>query len=126
VGAARALYERFTATPVRKLFGIGIRYGTRWLTRKGKLNIEIPEQLAVIGRISAIEYDTTYNREYTEARHRFAPSARPWLAVGTGRGQAFIIGPDFKFTDRGFIDFDRSGRAIEFHEKTGKVTFLRD
>jgi hypothetical protein len=122
---ARALYERFKGLSAKKVLRIGIRYGSRWLTRKARLNIDIPEQLAVIGKVSAIEYDAIYDRRFTPARHCFAPSARPLLVVGTQRGQVFLIGSDFRFTDRGFIDFDRTGRAVEYHEKTGKVTFLK-
>lgn len=126
MAGARALYERFKGLSAKKVLGIGIRYGSRWLTRKARLNINIPETLAVIGKVSAIEYDAIYDRKFTPARHAFAPSARPLLVVGTERGQVFIIGTDFRFTDRGFVDFDRSGRAIELHEKTGKIGFLRD
>jgi hypothetical protein len=124
--SARTLRERFTGKTAKKILSTGIRYGKQWLTRKGRVNIDIPAQLALIGRVSAIEYDATYDRKVTYARHVFAPTARPWLAVGTQRGQIFIIGTEFRFTDRGFVDFDRDGRAIEYHEKTGKVTFLRD
>ncbi len=123
---ARAVYERFKGISAKRVLGIGIRYGRRWLTRKAKLNIDIPEQLAVIGKVTAIEYDAIYDRKFTPARHAFAPSARPLLVIGTDRGQVFLIGTDFRFTDRGFIDFDKSGRAIEYFEKTGKVTFLKD
>jgi hypothetical protein len=123
--SARTLYERFKGLSAKKVFGLGIQYGSRWLTRKGKLNIHIPEQLAVIGRVDAIEYTAIYDRRRTPARHVFAPSAKPLLVVGTDRGQVFLIGTEYRFTDRGFIDFDRNGRAIEYDEKTGKVTFLR-
>lgn len=130
MSSARTLYERFKGLAAKKVLAIGIRYGSRWLTRKGKLNIDIPEQLAVIGKVSAIEYDAIYDRQFTPARHAFAPSAKPLLVVGTGRGQVFLIGTDFRFTDRGFIDFDKSGRAIEYVEATettpAKVVFLRD
>lgn len=123
---ARGLRERFSGKTARKILSTGIRYGKQWLTRKGRVNIDIPSQLALIGRVSAIEYDATYDRKMTYARHTFAPTARPWLAVGTERGQVFLIGQDFRFTDRGFVDFDRNNRAIEYDEKTGKVTFLKD
>jgi hypothetical protein len=123
---ARSLYERFKGLSAKKVLGIGIRYGSRWLTRKARLNIDIPEQLAVIGKVTAIDYDAIYDRKFTPARHAFSPSARPLLVVGTQRGQVFLVGTDYRFTDRGFIDFDASGRAIEYDEKTGKITFLKD
>lgn len=124
--SARTLYERFKGLSAKKVLGIGIRYGSRWLTRKARLNIDIPEQLAVIGKVSALEYDAIYDRKFTPARHAFAPTARPLLVVGTQRGQVFLIGTGFRFTERGFVDFDQHNRAIELNEKTGKVTFLKD
>ena len=126
MAGARALYERFKGISAKRVLGIGIRYGRRWLTRQARLNIDIPEQLAVIGKVTAIEYDAIYDKKFTPARHAFAPSARPLLVVGTDRGQVFLIGCDYRFTDRGFMDFDKSGRAIEYFEKTGKVAFLKD
>lgn len=127
--SARALYQRFTGLSVKKVLGIGIRYGQRWLTRKARLNIDIPEQLTLIGRVTAIEYDAIYDKKYTPARHAFAPCARPWLAVGDGRGQVFLIGSHYRFTDRGFLDLDPSGRAIEYIEATdttpARVEFWR-
>ncbi len=126
MAGARALYERFKGVSAKRVLGIGIRYGRRWLTRRARLNIDIPEQLAVIGKVTAIEYDAIYDKKFTPARHAFAPSARPLLVVGTDRGQVFLIGTDYRFTDRGFIDFDKSGRAIEYVEKTGQVGFLKD
>lgn len=130
MGGARNLYERFKGVSAKRVLGIGIRYGRRWLTRRAKLNIDIPEQLAVIGKVTAIEYDAIYDKKFTPARHAFAPSARPLLVVGTDRGQVFLIGSDYRFTDRGFMDFDKNNRAIEYLEATdttpAKVVFLRD
>lgn len=126
VASARTVYERFKGISAKRVLGIGIRYGRRWLTRQAKLNIDIPEQLAVIGKVTAIEYDAIYDKKLTPARHAFAPCARPLLVIGTDRGQVFLIGTAYRFTDRGFIDFDTSGRAIEYFEKSGKVGFLKD
>lgn len=106
---------------------IGIRYGDRWLTAKGQLNILIPgpDGLAITGRVSAIEYDCVRDGQRIHARHAFAPGSRPAMGVGTGRGQVFLLGTSFKFTDRGFVDYDAHGRAIEFNEKTGTIAPLK-
>lgn len=93
----------------------GIRYAGRWLTRPARPAIDIPKEFAFVGRVSALEYDAQYDGEFKLARHAFAPGARPLLAVGTGRGQAFLVGDRYRFTDRGFIDYD-GNTPIEFHE----------
>jgi hypothetical protein len=122
---ARDLYRRFAGMRPRKLLSTSITYAGKLLTRRARLNISIPAELAVIGRVSALEYDTIFDGQLKKARHTFAPGARPLLAVGTRRGQVFLIGHHFGFTNRGFVDFDTHDRAIEYHEKTGKVTILR-
>jgi len=123
--SARDLYRRFAGLHPRKILSTSITYAGKLLTRRGALNISIPAELAVIGRISALEYDTVFDGQVKKARHVFAPSARPLLVVGTRRGQVFLIGRHFGFTDRGFVDFDTHDRPIEYHEKTGKITILR-
>lgn len=124
--SARSLYQRFRGAVAKRTLRVGVRFGGRWLTTRGKANIDIPESLAIIGHVSAIEYDAIYDGKTTKARHAFAPGSRPLLVVGTQRGQAFLIGQGFKFTDRGFLDFDTHGRAVELSEKTGKVKVVRE
>ncbi len=105
---------------------IGIIFGGRAITQPGRLNIDIPRELAVIGRVKAIDYDAVYDGALTPARHAFAPGARPLLMVGVDRGQVFLVGKNYRFTDRGFIDYDSRDRKIEYNEKTGKISPLRD
>lgn len=112
---ARQLYERFGGRFTSKLLQTGIRYAGRWLTRPTRPALDIPREFAFIGHISAIEYDARYDGQFTPARHAFAPGSRPLLAVGTGRGQAFLIGDGYRFTDRGFVDF-QGDRPIEYVE----------
>ena len=121
---ARDLYERFRGSVARRFMRVGIRYGAKWLTQEQRLTILIPSELAIVGHINAIEYDCVRDGKTTKARHAFAPGVRPLLAVGSRRGEVFPLGTSYKFTDRGFVDFDRRGRAIEYDEKSGQIILL--
>jgi hypothetical protein len=125
MGAARQLLQRFRGKLAKRFLAIGIRYAGKDLTRPGKLNLDIPAELAVIGHVTAIEYDAVYDGRLTKARHAFAPGTRPLLVVGTDRGQAFLIGTGYRFTDRGFVDYDSRGTPIDYHEKSGRITKIR-
>ena len=122
---ATTLYQNFRGAVSRRMVRFGIRYGKRWLTKPGKGNILIPAGLAVIGHVNAIEYDCTRGGKTVKARHVFAPGSRPVFAVGSGRGELFLIGTRYKFTDRGIVDFDIEGRAVDYHEDTGQVKLLK-
>lgn len=119
------MYERFKGAVARRFIRTGIRYGTRWLTRQGELNILIPADLAIIGHVNAIEYDCVRDGKRVKARHPFAPGCRPVLAVGSRKGEVFLLGTSYKFTDRGFTDFDSQGRAIDYDEDSEKITLLK-
>lgn len=93
-----------------------MRFGTRWLTAPGLYNILIPESMAVIGHVNAIEYDTTRDGPAVFARHDFAKGSRPVLCVGKGKGQIFLIGTRYHFTDRGIVDIDANGQDILDHK----------
>lgn len=121
---ARQLYERFGGRFTSKLLQTGIRYAGRWLTKPTRPAIDIPKEFAFIGHVTAIEYDARYDGKFTPARHAFAPGCRPLLAVGVGRGQAFLVGDGYQFTDRGFVDI-KGETPIEYHEKTRTVTVLK-
>jgi len=123
--SAQNLYQRFRGTVSRRIVAIGIRYGKRWLTRRGRANILIPESLAVIGHVNAIEYDCTRAGKTVKARHVFAPGSRPVFAVGEGNGELFLLGTRYRFTDRGIVDFNASGEAIDYHEDSGRTALLK-
>lgn len=123
--SVKHLYENFRGAVARRVLRTGIKLGSQWLTPKGQLNILIPDALAVIGRVNAIEYDCVRDGKTVQARHAFAPGARPALAVGTGKGEVFALGTSFRFTDRGFVDYDTQGRAVDYDEKTGRITALK-
>lgn len=123
--SARELYQRFRGAIARRLTRTGLRVGNRWITAKGELNILVPKDLAIIGHVNAIEYDCVRDGRTVKARHPFAPGVRPLLAVGTGRGEVFFLGTSYKFTDRGFVDFNLDGEAIDYDEKSGRIRKLK-
>ncbi len=123
--SARELYQRFRGAVARKVVRTGVRFRGEWLTARGELNISVPKELAVIGTVNALEYDCVRDGKRVKARHVFAPGSRPAFAVGTARGELFLLGSGSQFTDRGIVDFDAQGRAIDFDEKTGKVKKLK-
>lgn len=85
----------------------------------------IPASFAIVGHVNAIEYDCTRAGKTVKARHVFAPGSRPVFAVGTGRGELFLLGTRYQFTDRGIVDFDVKGRAIDYHEDSGQIKLLK-
>jgi hypothetical protein len=113
---ARKVYRDFRGRNPARETGTGVRFGSRWLTAPGSLNILIPESMAVIGHVNAIEYDSTRDGPAVFARHDFAPGSRPILAAGSGRGQIFLIGTRYHFTERGIVDIDSAGRDILDHK----------
>jgi hypothetical protein len=116
VGAGEKLYRDFRGRAPTRESATGVRFGSRWITAAGHLNILIPEELSVIGHVAALEYDSTRDGQSVFARHSFARGSRPVLAVGAGRGQIFLIGTRFHFTERGIVDIDAAGRDILEHK----------
>lgn len=123
--SAKQLYERFRGAVARRFIRTGIQVGDRWITKKGALNILIPADLAIIGHTFVLEYDCVRDGKRVKARHVFAPGSRPVLAVGSRRGQLFLLGTSFKFTDRGIVDFNIEGEAIDYDEKTDRIKKLK-
>jgi hypothetical protein len=110
---ARTLYQRFRGRTAARAQRIGVRFGTRWLTAPGDSNLVIPVTLAIVGHVAALEYDTTRDGKTVRARHEFAQGSRPLFAVGAGRGQLFLIGDRFRFTERGIMDITPSGALMD-------------
>lgn len=125
MSAGASLYQRFRGSAARRVLGTGVRFGKRWLTRRGEANVLIPASFAIVGHVNAIEYDCTRAGKTVKARHVFAPGSRPVFAVGTGRGELFLLGTRYQFTDRGIVDFDVNGRAIDYHENFGQIKLLK-
>jgi len=110
---APKLYESFHGERGGRRFETGIKFGRRWLTPQGALNIIIPEGLTVVGHCAAIEYDTRRDGRAVLARHEFAAGSRPYLMAGDAPGQLFLVGTRYKFTSRGIMDIDSNGRLID-------------
>lgn len=120
-----SLYQRFRGASAHRVLRTGIRFGKRWLTRRGEANVLIPASFTIVGHVNAIEYDCTRGGKTVKARHVFAPGSRPVFAVGGGRGELFLLGTRYRFTDRGIVDFDIQGRAIDYSEDSGQIKMLK-
>lgn len=103
------LYEAFRGRAPTRRAKTGVRFGTRWITQPGRLNLLIPESIAVVGHVAAIEYDTTRDGRTVTARHTFHEGARPLLGAGARPGELLLIGTRYRFTDRGIIDLRPDG-----------------
>ncbi len=79
-----------------------------------KISIFPPPRVAVdVGLVEFIGYRTTHGRKLTLYQHDFAPGSRPLLCVSPDGRQLLLIGGRYKFTGRGIVDRDLSGREIE-------------
>jgi hypothetical protein len=78
------------------------------------VRIKLPRAAALMGRVRAIEYDTTHGSKVTKYRHVFAVGSAPYLAAAPGhRGGLLLFGGRFHVTDRGIVDLGVGGREIE-------------
>lgn len=57
-----------------------------------------------VGPMVAITYDTIRDGDITRYEHEFKQSASPLVVVSDDGRKMAVIGGDFRFTDRGFID----------------------
>lgn len=122
--SARRLYKEFHGEDGQRDVRTGVRFGTEWLTARGDCNILIPASLAIMGRLTAVEYDTRRDGRTVLARHVFAPACRPMIGVGRGFGEVFLLGDRYRWTHGGIVDFDSRGKPIDFDERTGKTERL--
>lgn len=76
------------------------------------VRIRLPKSAAVIGKIRAVEYDTTHKGRATLYRHDFAHGSAPLLVAGAD-GRVYLIEGHYHFTDRGIVDLDARGREID-------------
>jgi hypothetical protein len=102
--AAIALYESFREKKPKRLQVV---------------NVDIPTVVACIGHVEAIDYRTTHGKKLALYRHDFVPGSRPLLVVSPDGRCLMLLGGRFKFTDRGIVDRDASGREVE-NKKHGK------
>lgn len=98
------LYKKFREEPARRV---------------GVMRAELPEVLMVMGRVSAIEYETTHQNDAGTKRiaqgyrHTFAEGSRPLLCCAPGKNGIFVVGGRYHITERGIVDLDAKGHEIE-------------
>lgn len=78
------------------------------------VRLTLPKAAAVMGRVRAIEYDTTHGSKSVKYRHDFAVGSAPYLAAAPGkRGALLLVGGRYHITERGIVDLGPGGREIE-------------
>lgn len=65
---------------------------------------KIPRALAVIGEIDGLMYTTVRDGQHEKYIHKFSRKARPLFCVSPDGKQIFLIGGEYRFTERGIID----------------------
>lgn len=76
------------------------------------VRVRLPKAVAIIGKVRAIEYDTTHAGRSTLYRHDFANGSAPILVAGPD-GKVYLLEGRYHFTERGIVDLDTSGREID-------------
>lgn len=66
-----------------------------------------------IGTVDGILYTTSREGKPEQYIHHFRPRSRPKLLVSHDGKEARTLGGRFTFTERGFVDEDASGNAVE-------------
>ncbi len=122
--SARKLYQQFHGESGKRNLRTGVRFGRQWLTDPGDCNIIIPAEVAMMGRLAAVEYDTRRDGKTVMARHVFAPSCRPVIVAGAGFGEVFLLGNRFRWTHGGIVDFNAGGNPIDYDEHSGQTKRL--
>ena len=89
VSPGERLYKSFHGEPPKK-----IKHHTLPAFRRG---IEV-------GPLVAVTYDTLRDGKHVRYEHEFKQRASPLLTVSDDGRKMAVIGGDFRFTDRGFID----------------------
>ncbi len=87
--------------------------------RARRVTINLPSALMVMGRVSAIEYETTHKGVAHKYRHDFVPGSRPTLAASGAKNGLYLHGGRYHVTDRGIVDLDPNGREVE--DQAGEV-----
>jgi len=90
IAQARSLGLRFSGTPVER----GIRVPVE----------PVPKEMLAIGYADGILYSTVRDGVLEKYIHRFRGKARPLLAVSHDGRRAYLLGGEYVFTERGFID----------------------
>jgi hypothetical protein len=96
--AAVALYKSFREKHPKKMTVV---------------QFDVPEAVAVMGHVEAIEYKTDHAGKTTLYRHDFVPGSRPLMCVSSDGKQLLLLGGRYRFTGRGIVDHDRQGREVD-------------
>lgn len=72
--------------------------------------IDWPRVAVQIGRVLAIEYETSHGEKPERYRHDFAAWARPELTCSSDGRLLLILPGNFVFTERGIVDTRRPGK----------------
>ncbi len=78
-----------------------------------EIELDVPDQLIVMGHVEFIGYKTTHGKRAKLYKHDFAKGSRPLLCTGVGKNQVFLIGGNYHVTERGIVDLDTRGREID-------------
>jgi hypothetical protein len=85
--------------------------------RTRRIAFDLPRAAAIMGTVEFIGYVTTHGGRTKLYIHEFAPGSRPYLAAGTRRNQALLVGGRYRVTGRGIVDLDRHGRAVHVRSR---------
>lgn len=72
--------------------------------------IDWPKVSVHIGRVLAVEYETTHGEQPERYRHDFAAWARPEFNASADGRLLLILPGNFVFTERGILDTRQPGR----------------
>lgn len=90
VQRAALLYERFTGHDAEEI---------------GTVNVPpLPDSVAVIGELDAVEYTTVRAGKVEAYRHEFADGDKALLCVSPDGRQLIVVGGRYRFTARGIVD----------------------
>lgn len=101
---AIGLYRKFRETDPKKIRAV---------------RLQLPKALMTMGRVSAIEYETTHGGVSQGYRHDFVPGSRPTLCATGKKNGLFLIGGRYHVTERGIVDLDPANREVE--DNAGEV-----
>ncbi len=98
VDKAADLFQRFTGNKAHK---------------KARTVNEKDQAFLQVGTVDGVLYTTNRDGKVEQYIHHFRPASRPALAVSADGKVARTVGGRFTFTERGFVDEDRDGKAVE-------------
>ena len=66
--------------------------------------VDVPDTALQVGHVTGILYKTRMDGKTQEFMHEFTGKSRPILAASADGHQLFLLGGDYKFTERGIVD----------------------